>query len=135
MPSSRNRQAPPPLLATSSPSEVSRRIHAASGRRQAFVALLRWKLAMFATRTMELSGRRIAQAAHHRIAPGEAGIWLLVWLAVLFDLVDIVVARAGIADQLPAGKIAIAAVDRIGEKSFFRVLPEQPEEIGGGNFA
>src|SRR6476661_2111635 len=56
---------------------------------------------------------------------------LRVGLAVLFDFRDIVVARTGEPDQLPAREIAVAAIDRIREKTFIGVLPEHREELFG----
>lgn len=44
------------------------------------------------------------------------------------DVVDVVVARARKADQLPAGEAAIAFVQRIREISFLGVVPDHVEE-------
>ena len=49
--------------------------------------------------------------------------------AVLLDLLDIVVARAGKADEFPAGEIAVAAIHRVGQKAFSRVLQQHREDI------
>jgi hypothetical protein len=53
-------------------------------------------------------------------------------LAVLLDFVDVVVARPGKADQLPAGEIAVAAVDRVGEKALAGVLPSMAKNSLAG---
>jgi len=52
-------------------------------------------------------------------------------LAILGNLVDVVVARPGESDQTPAGEVAVAAVHRIGEKAFLRVLQKHAEEALG----
>src|SRR6476646_9654626 len=49
-------------------------------------------------------------------------------LAVFADELSVVVSRAGEADHLPSCHVAIAAIDRIGEKPFDRVLQEDAEE-------
>src|ERR1700730_14112171 len=44
------------------------------------------------------------------------------------DPVEIIVARAGVADHLPADHVAVAAIQRIGKKSFLHVLNDEHEE-------
>src|SRR5690606_16063911 len=54
-----------------------------------------------------------------------------VGVAVARDFVDIVVAGPRKADQLPACEVAIAAVHRVGEKTFLCVLPKNREKCLG----
>ena len=49
-------------------------------------------------------------------------------LVMAVDPVAIIVARAWKADHAPGAHVAIAAVDRIGEKTLLRVLQQQFEE-------
>src|SRR6266850_4677945 len=53
------------------------------------------------------------------------GVWLV---AVLLHHVDVVADRAGKADHLPGGLVAVAAVERVAEIAFDRVLQQQIEE-------
>ena len=48
---------------------------------------------------------------------------------MLGDVVAIVVARARKADELPARHVAVAAIDRIGEKAFDRIREDRLEEL------
>src|SRR5689334_3878853 len=48
--------------------------------------------------------------------------------AVLLDVLRIDRGDAGKADQLPADLVAVAAIDRVGEETFDRVVEQQVEE-------
>lgn len=57
-------------------------------------------------------------------ATGDTDRRIGVAFVVTLDPVAIVVTNAGKTDHLPAGHVAIAAVDRIGEESFGHVLQQ-----------
>src|SRR5258708_17425820 len=58
---------------------------------------------------------------------GALGIGLIVF----FDMVAVVVTRAGKADHLPARHVSVAAIERIGEETFHGVLQHQLEKSLG----
>src|SRR6185437_7783075 len=63
------------------------------------------------------------------VAAGDAHERHVELPAVLVDLRDVVVARAGEADELPADEVLVAAVDRIGEEAFDSVHDQDLEEF------
>src|SRR5690606_176891 len=72
--------------------------------------------------------------AHARAIPAQdADGRQRVGLSVLSDFLDVVVPGPGKADQLPASEPAVAAVHRIGQESFLRVLPQHGKKSLGGN--
>src|SRR6185437_14479132 len=125
MRSSRSPPAPRPPPAVSSPLQIPRGPDFSGRGGERVVMHLGRHLRVFAARSTETAGRRIAEAAHHGAGAAEADVRPFVRLAEMADVVEIVVARAGVADQFPAREIAVAAVDRVGEKTFPCVLPQQ----------
>src|ERR1700691_2161217 len=68
-------------------------------------------------------------------APREAHGGMGITLVVPAHPVAVVVAGAGIADHFPAAHILVAAVDRVREESFLRVLQQGlEEELAIGSF-